>query len=753
MIYYVYREEALMKKGSFSVRSFTVLYAIRELKTRRKTFVPAILISIGTMILMLNVMIYIQSKYTSDLAYYKIDTQLIMPELDDTDVERLRKLDEVKSVEAVRNGGSYICYVELKDKYLENYAVYAQAGLSVMEKLNLTDREPYSRYYSFYEKYGLRRFSENSEYFNWRYMYGLRDDSLGCPEFLFMLVLAALMNFAAMLLVFRMKVSRGMGEYASMKAMGATVRDMRRINSIEALSITLISFPAALALSCATMELMSHHSQSLYPEYKMNSVLYFDVPVGMIALMFALYLISTCAAVYFAMRPVAKHSVTELLRGLTAKIPYVAKSSAKLVNSRDFSLYGKIETRRNIKNYLPTQILFGLLVMLPMYFFAMIIPEFLSPAAVFEGTPDGYNYIYEFSSSHTFNKSGGKVTRSLVDIVNSIDGCKAVPSEVVNAYSSDGYFVDYVSEYNGMRNSYRFEQRNDIKSEDIPEFMTCIAPSELYKAGDTIKFSYDGKITNLKVSRTEEGLFYRNQYYKYYNTRVIISDETLAAIMGWDEPRYEDVYIYGEIGREEELIQLIDNCLEMGGDYINDYDRQLHQGREYDFYGSAVYIEKKISGIYDAFLYGFLLAECVYLFICAGLVIYSVCAYEVDGRRKEFTILRALGLEKDEIRKIAVKKQVKGIVLMAFLSTVILIAAVFIMNDDIDLSRYREVAKEAENLKSVVEYMMPAIEILLANLATFAVVLVSYGLCAYKASVGAVEKMYKHPISEAVKGE
>ena len=60
MIYYKYKEEVLMKN-----RSFSVMYALRELKTRRKTFVPAILISMGTMILMLNVMIYIQSKNTS----------------------------------------------------------------------------------------------------------------------------------------------------------------------------------------------------------------------------------------------------------------------------------------------------------------------------------------------------------------------------------------------------------------------------------------------------------------------------------------------------------------------------------------------------------------------------------------------------------------------------------------------------------------------------------------------------------------
>lgn len=734
-------------------RSFSAMYALRELKTRRKTFLPAMLISIGTMILMLNVMIYVQSKYTSDLAYYKIDTQLIMPDLDDTEAARLRELDEVKSVEAVRNGGSYICYVELKDKYLESYAVYAQTGLSVMEKLNLTDRAPYSSYCSFYEKYGLRKFSENSEYFNWRYMCELRDDAFGRPEFFFMLVLAALMNFAAMLLVFSMKIRRGMGEYASMKAMGATVRDMRRINSIEALGITFVSFPLALALSCATMKLMCRLSQSLYPEYKMNSVLYFDVPVGMIALMFALYLISTCAAVYFAMRPIAAHSVTELSRGAIMKIPYVAKSSAKLVNSRDFSLYGKIETRRNIKNYLPTQILFCLLVMLPMYFFAAIIPELLKPAAVFEGTPEGYSYIYEFSSSHTFDEPGVNVTRSLVDIVNSIDGCKAVPSEVVLTGSSDGCFVDYVSEYNGMRNSYRFEQRNDIKSENIPEFMTCIAPAELYKSGDTIKFSYGGRITNLKVSRTEEGLFNRSQYYKLYNARIIISDETLAAIMGWDEPRYESVYIYGETGREEELIRLIDNCLEMGGDYINDYDRQLHQGREYDFYGSAAYIERKINGIYAAFLEFFLLAECVYLFICAGLVIYSVCAYEVGGRKKEFTVLRALGLEKEETRKIAVKKQVKGIIFMALLAAVVLIIAALLMNDEIDWAKCGELLKDSENRIYAVAYMAPVIEILLSNLAVFATVTISYGLCAYRAAAGEVEKMYKYPISEAVKGE
>ena len=50
-------------------RSFALMYALRELKHRKKTFIPVICIAAGVMILMTTLLIYFQSEYTSDLAY------------------------------------------------------------------------------------------------------------------------------------------------------------------------------------------------------------------------------------------------------------------------------------------------------------------------------------------------------------------------------------------------------------------------------------------------------------------------------------------------------------------------------------------------------------------------------------------------------------------------------------------------------------------------------------------------------------
>ena len=92
-------------------KSFAMQYAKRELKQRRRAFLPVICIAFGVVLLMNSLMIFIESEYRSDLAYYKIKTQLVMEELKSDEVERLRQLEYVKSVEAAENGGTYVCFV------------------------------------------------------------------------------------------------------------------------------------------------------------------------------------------------------------------------------------------------------------------------------------------------------------------------------------------------------------------------------------------------------------------------------------------------------------------------------------------------------------------------------------------------------------------------------------------------------------------------------------------------------------------
>ncbi|MBR3997360.1 MAG: hypothetical protein IKI93_03350, partial [Clostridia bacterium] len=152
-------------------KSFTVQYALREIRVRRRALYPVFCIAFGVVLLMNSLMIFIESEYRSDLAYYRVRTQFIMENLDSADTARLRQLEYVKSAEPVENGATYICFVELEDEYCSDYGTYARTGVRIMEDLGLKNREPYKNYWHRYQEFGLSGSSFlNCGLFNYRYM-------------------------------------------------------------------------------------------------------------------------------------------------------------------------------------------------------------------------------------------------------------------------------------------------------------------------------------------------------------------------------------------------------------------------------------------------------------------------------------------------------------------------------------------------------------------------------------------------------
>ena len=64
----------------------TWFYALREMRARPRTFLPLFAIFFGVMLLMGNLLIFAQCQLTSDIAYYKVETQLILPDLTEEEV-------------------------------------------------------------------------------------------------------------------------------------------------------------------------------------------------------------------------------------------------------------------------------------------------------------------------------------------------------------------------------------------------------------------------------------------------------------------------------------------------------------------------------------------------------------------------------------------------------------------------------------------------------------------------------------------
>lgn len=737
-------------------RSFAFLYAIQEMKLRKKTFIPVICIAAGVMILMTNILVYIQSKYTSDLAYYKTDTQLIMPNITSDEADRMETLEYVDSVDRTADGGGYICYVKLKDEYLKNYKTYADCGVRMMLDLGLTGKAPYDNYYTRFQRFQYDNTFLGSGLFNYRYIDLMTEPPVFTPMMLILILLSFLMHLAAVWLVFYMKIRRGRDEFASMRAMGASMRDLRRINQIEAAGITAIMFLPSLAVSLGSVKLVCVLSENLYPDFGMNSLLTFDAPWSMIIVSFFSYILAAYIAVFMVTRCLKTNTINELMHGTDEKIPFVEKSSARFLNSPDFKPYGGVEMKRTIKRCLPTQILFCLLIIFPL-FLAGLIYEMASSLS-FASTPTSTVYSFE-SSMKTETRTS--VPQSLVEHVLSLDGIVgAAHYETVSVLPHDIPVSGIPDEHQNfpLTNSFSIRSALFDSAENVPPDGTCFAPAELFSVGDKITVGSGKNTYTLTVSEVREGLFndWTSAPYKRYNAEMILSAETLAEIMGWDEPRYQTIYFYCEKGRELELIPLIEACAGYEHHYVNDHERQLRQMSEMEFIGSAIFVENNISKLYDMFLFTFLFVEVLYLLICAGSVIASVTAYDVSGRTKEFSVLRALGMYSDDIQKISAKKQLIGIILTIVLTFVSLVLiALYIDGTNRDPVADRLIAESTYSgiFRKIVDFFLPLIHFGKIYLPVCLLTLLGYGGCAFFASWKTVGAMLKKPIAENVKNK
>lgn len=739
------------------------MYALRELKHRKKTFIPVICIAAGVMILMTNMLIYSQSEYTTDLAYYKTDTHLIMPNIKPDEADRMETLEYVDSVDRTVDGGNYICFVKLKDEYLTDFRKYADCGVRIIHDLRLTNRSPYDIYLDRAERYG---YTDNTfiggGLFNYHYINLMSENPVFNPSSFFIIFISFLMYLAATWLVFSMKVKRGNDEFASMRAMGASMRDLRKINQYEAVGITVIVFIPSIIVSLITMKTVCVLTENLYPDFGLNSLLTFDAPWSMIAVSFVSYILAAYAAVFIVTRHLKTGTVNELMRGTDEKVPFVEKSSIKLVNSPDFRPYFGVELKRTIKSYIPPQVLFCLLILFPM----LILGEILKFSLTLIPNSSPVSTVYSFESymvgsDDDLNRS--HIPRVLVDNVLSIDGITGVKHrKSTDPLPYTATLREHPDTYLGERINYGEVLCSDLfdEPENIPPFGTCFAPAELYETGDILTYTINNKTYELIVSEAREGLLEHRDAKRFsaypWKYEIMISDETIADMLDLPEPMYQNVIFSCEKGRELELIPLIEAAAGYEHTYVNDHERQLRQNAEMAYTGSAVYVEDEIRNFYNAFLFGFLTTETVFLLICAGSVIASVTAYNVSGRTKEISVLRALGMYSEDIQKMSAKKQLIGIVITIVLTYVSLIASNLYLDSQQKLTEAERVILDSTYkgaFSKIVEFFLPILHFAGQAVPACLIALIAYGACAYFASRKTVGDMLAKPIAEAVKNK
>jgi ABC-type antimicrobial peptide transport system permease subunit len=131
---------------------------------------------------------------------------------------------------------------------------------------------------------------------------------------------------------------------------------------------------------------------------------------------------------------------------------------------------------------------------------------------------------------------------------------------------------------------------------------------------------------------------------------VFCSADTLSSLFGFEEALYTSwLTIYAKKGYEKEAVRRIEDIADI--DMSEDEYASIHEQWEFavGLIGSNIYLTDKKYAAIEIFLCLFLAAQIAFLFISAALIISSINNFNINKRRGEFAIIRALGEQRSNI--------------------------------------------------------------------------------------------------------
>ncbi len=733
-------------------KSYIRFYALREMRARPKTFLPLLAIFFGVMLLMGNLLIYFQCQLTSDVAYYKVETQLILPDLTDEEVTRLRQMDYVTKAEAVPDANNtYTCYVELTEDKNTKVRAIGDCLLDIIDRLGLEERsDPYIHYIFWYHdsQVGPAEAIDRSNLFNSLYIDALQDGMFQ-PATITLALIAALMLFAVVVLVYRMKIAQATKEYACLIGMGMSLGQLGKIQYLQGIILLTASFVPSQLLAIVTMKVVSLLSYRIYPEFDGNQALLFSVPWSTLGIVFILYLIAMMAGIFLCLHPYRTKTVSAILSGAADRIPFVARSSEKFLRTGSFDGYGKIWKQRNRQNVLPVMILFFALILFPAFLFGAFLGGMEDMADALDNT--GSRSVVQL---HSYVSGGGAVPYNVVKDLSElpeVDGIRFGWNRAIPCLAKleDGMEGNMSIDTAGGTVECAYYMITAFAEERPAEGEIWVCHDFPAEVGDTVIIRWNGKQIDAVVSRKHPEMVSRIPAYDKTKTIFEIAfDEAMYPALYNDKPIAFNGYINILSSVPDEDIQtLLDKIAILTGDtkvYLNDHDRNLHGRNERSYVLENSYYQSRIGTIKSAFLSIFFLAQTLYLILCAAAVIGSTIDFQLHRRRGEFSVLRALGLEDEAIHALAASYT--GVI-FRFVIPVLYPVMVFILyfgNPESGL-RTNDFGEKYIGALSTLYYGLGAYAV------TCVILFLLYGGTAWLASRKAVGHMLSAPLAQSVK--
>lgn len=634
-----------------AIRSFPRFLALREMRRRPRTYQPMFCIYFGVMLLLFNLFIYTESRIQSDILYYKVNTQWILPELTDAEITVLRAEEDVQAVEAVADGyGTYTAYVTLTPDKDHSVHEICRSLCDTLTRMQLWERSAvYKNAKRISDERGVDHLY-NGALVNARYLIAL-SESLFQPSMLLLSLLSAGMVFAVTVFLYRMKLAQSAKEYAVLRGMGMTMRTLRRIQFGQANAILTLSFFPSLGLSVGIMAWICHLTTWLFPDYHGNTVLRLAIPWATIVFLWAVWSLAVFLAIFLCTRMFRQKTVTELSRGAAEEISYVEKSDGRFLSGGGLSRYETLWRRRNRKKLMRTAVLCLLLVLFPGLIFSIFLTMHMTAGGWMRlPLAENETYVYQLRG-----EKEGIPARLLEDLA-------ALPG-VSRLHSSSFSFLpentdmcpgSAVVQTGGMAYPalciHTVSAMRDMPSADA----VWVGADFPGNSGDMIRLSVDGYGTaEAVIEKKDETLAGRENQFRGYEYAVFIGSDVYCSLYGTTAPRfhgYVNVIADTTVQSPEDTVAEIERYLGYDRVYQNEHERYLHDRMERPYTVQNVYYESRIVEIKDTFFELFILTQTFYLLLCAAAVIASVTCFDLSRRESEFATLRAMGVEKTVLR-------------------------------------------------------------------------------------------------------
>ncbi len=405
-----------MKKRS----KFKLLY--KEIHRRPLSFLPFLIMCFSSLFILYSLLFFLYGDYLSELRISESRYHILLPELNDKQVDEIMDLPYVQSVEPFRYGDSVTAYIRLKDN--DPLMLYENCS-RVIKDIGL-EKTPAYRNNVIYQTSGPMDNWINREYYNLAttsfFMRSLGLTSL-CMVFVVMYMIYAIIN----------KVRSDYSEYSTLRSLGYRRIDIYRYISGQYLILYVGGSALALLLSLGIYKLLSVLLKWFFTDDYLQLDFAFptkEVLFWFLTGAFLLLIGSTVVMLLFKQ---------DIMDGISGKIDYtisfVKATSKRFVRHTSIANYNLLRAWRCRMSILGRILKKTVLLILPIFFLIMTIMLY--------GMREMSEYDRDFG---IFSLAPNYVTEEIADEVSSLSGVERAELRIDYGEGNYGQLLIYAEE-------------------------------------------------------------------------------------------------------------------------------------------------------------------------------------------------------------------------------------------------------------------------------------------------------------------